>query len=165
MGGGERRIQNQYIFTNTLMLISTTFVHVIKYLFLQTDCRYSQLIHSVIHSGGDPVVTSSNFCSITRKGVTAHPSFLIVTLIHPLTIAVLVSLASKPLLWLSLGLWTPKPLGQQQACLIEVFPMICITDPMVIIITHCPIDLTWQNGKVLDLIYRQYNKQVLLDHA
>ena len=76
------------------------------------------------------------------KGATAHPSFLIVTLIGLLTIAALVPLTSKPLLWLGLGLWTPKPLGQQQACLSEVFPMISITDPMVITIMHCPIDLT-----------------------
>ena len=75
--------------------------------------------------------------------VTAHPSFLIVTLIHLPTIAALVLLASKPLLWLGLGLWTSKSLSQQQACLIEVFPMISVTDPMVIIVAHCPIDLTW----------------------
>ena len=89
------------------------------------------------------MVTSSTFCSITQKGVTAHPSFLIITLICLPTIAALVPLAFKPLLWLSLGLWTPKPLGQQQACLIEVFPMISVTDPMVIIVVCCPIDLTW----------------------
>ena len=89
------------------------------------------------------MVTSSAFCSITQKGVTAHPSFLIITLIRLLTIAALVPLASEPLLWLGLGLWTPKPLGQQQACLIEVFPTISITDPMVIAVMHCPIDLTW----------------------
>ena len=40
-GGGEGKIQNQYIFTNTPLPIYTTFVHVIKYSFLQTDCRYS----------------------------------------------------------------------------------------------------------------------------
>ena len=84
------------------MLISTTFVHVIKYLFLQMDCRYPQLIHSIVHSDGDPVVTNSAFCSITQIGVTAHPSFLIITLIHLPTIAILVLLTSKPLLWLGL---------------------------------------------------------------
>ena len=89
------------------------------------------------------MVTSSAFRSITQKEVTAHPSFLIVTLIYLLTIAALVPLTSKPLLWLGLGLWTPKPLGQQQACLIEVFPMISITDPMVVTVACCPIDLTW----------------------
>ena len=88
------------------------------------------------------MVTSSAICSITQKGVTAHPLFLIITLIHLPTIAALVPLASKPLLWLGLGLWTLKPLSQQQACLIEVFPTISITDPMVIIIVRCPIDLT-----------------------
>ena len=89
------------------------------------------------------MVMSSAFHFMTQKGVTAHPSFLIVTLICLPTIATLVLLTSKPLLWLGLGLWTPKPLGQQQACLIKVFPVISITDPMVIAIACCPIDLTW----------------------
>ena len=60
--------------------------------------------HSIVHSDGDPMVTSSAFHSITQKGVTAHPSFLIITLIHLPTIASLVPLASRPLLWLGLGL-------------------------------------------------------------
>ena len=124
------------------MLISTTFIHVIKYLFLQMDCGYSWLIHSVIHSDGDPMVTGSTFRSITQKGVTAHPSFLIVTLIHLPASAALVLLTSQPLLWLGLGLWAPKPLGQQQACLSEVFPTISNTNPMVITVAHCLIDLT-----------------------
>ena len=101
------------------------------------------MIHSVIHSNGDPMVMGSAFCSITRKGVTAHLSFLIMTLIHLPAIAALVLLTSKPLLWLGLGLWAPKPLRQQQACLSEVFPMISNTDSMVITIAHCLIDLTW----------------------
>ena len=107
------------------------------------DCGYSYLIYSVIHSDGNPMVTGSVFCSITQKGVTAHPSFLIITLICLPTIAALVLLTSKPLLWLGLGLWAPKPLNQQQACLNEVFPMISNTDPMVIAVVHCLIDLTW----------------------
>ena len=69
------------------------------------------------------MVMSSAFHSITQKEVTAHPSFLIVTLICLLTIATLAPPTSKPLLWLGLGLWTPKPLSQQQACPGEVFPM------------------------------------------
>ena len=81
------------------------------------------------------MVTGSTFHSITQKGVTAHPSFLIVTLIRLLAIAALVLLTSKLLLWLGLGLWAPKPLSQQQACLSEVFPMISNTNPMVINIT------------------------------
>ena len=99
----------------------------------------------------------STLHSITQKGVTAHPSFLIVTLICLPTIAALVPCTSKPLLWLGHGLWAPKPLNQQQACLSEMFPTISNTDPMVIAIVHCLIDLTWWNGKVLDLVYRQYN--------
>ena len=47
-----------------------------------------------------------------------------------------------------------KSLGQHQACLSKVFPIISNTDPMVVIIAHCLIDLTWQNGKVLDSVYR-----------
>ena len=38
--GGEERIQNQYIFKNRVAPIYTTFIHVIKYLFLQMDCGY-----------------------------------------------------------------------------------------------------------------------------
>ena len=110
-------------------------------------------MHSVVHSGGDPVVMSSTFRSITQKGVTAHPSFLIVTLICLPTVAALVPLTSKPLLWLGLGLQAPEPLSQQQACLSEVFPTISNTDPMVIAIARCLIDLTWSNGKVLDMVY------------
>ena len=101
------------------------------------------MIHSVIHSGGDPMVMGSTFCSITQQGVTAHSSFLIITLICLPVIAALVPLTSKPLLWLSLGLWAPKPLSQQRACLSEVFPMISNTDPMVITVVHGLIDLTW----------------------
>ena len=85
---------------------------------------------------------------ITWKGVTAHPSFLIVTLIHLLAIATLVPLTSKPLLWLGLGLWTPKPLGQQQACCSEVFPTISITDPVRSL--RCPTlsGWTWPDNNV-----------------
>ena len=86
------------------MPIYTTFIHVIKYLFLQMDCGYPQLIHSIVHSDGDPMVMSPTFYSITRKGVTAHPSFLIIVLICLPSIAGLVLLAPGPLLWLRLGL-------------------------------------------------------------
>ena len=47
-------------------------------------------MHSIVNSNGDPMVMGSAFCSITWEWVTAHPSFLIVTLIHLPTIAILV---------------------------------------------------------------------------
>ena len=138
---GEERIQNQYIFTNTLVLIST-FVHVIKYLIFTNRLRVF-LVNTFCYSfrwqsGG------YEFRLLFHNSKRSYSSSIIFdqTLICLPTIATLVLLASKPLLWLGLGLWTPKPLSQQQACLIEVFPTISITDPMVIIVVHCPIDLT-----------------------
>ena len=138
MGGGRKNPKSRHFYKHA---------HAYIHYFCTCDkilifTNRFQVFIVVICSNGDPMVTGSTFCSITQKGVTAHPSFLIVTLIHLLTIAALVLCTSKSLLWLGLGLWAPKPLGQHQACLSEVFPTISDTDPMVIVVACCLMDLT-----------------------
>ena len=144
MGGEEERIQNRYIFTNMPAPIYVHYSHTCDRILDFTN-RLQVFIADTFYCSFQWQSHGYGFhlCSITQKRVTAHPSFLIITLICLPTIADLVPHTSKPLLWLGLGLWTPKPLSQHQACLSEVFPMISDTDPMVVIVVHCLIDITW----------------------